>query len=1206
MEKSKKESVFFTLSNWQPKTVSFKLKETVLWPFKNDRQKITIFLLIGLIAITAGFFNFLLDQRKVKAQTEISSWEDLHNIRNNLSGNYILTTNLSSSTLGYDDYAGPLANGGEGWLPIGNNINPFKGIFDGEGYKINDLFINRPITDYIGLFGYIDTGSSITDIGLENIDINGQNYTGGIVGYNNNGEITKSYVLGSVEGVDYVGGFVGAIYSATANIENSFSIVNVNGNSFVGGFAGYNEGVIDSSYSAGAVIGAISTGGFVGTDNCPPGYPPCDNISNSFYDEDISGQSDINKGEPKTTFEMKEVRTFTDVAWSAGLDFPWDFVGNPYDDLSNNDIWDIDEEINNGYSFLTSFVISAPSLTTNSPSTTTINSSFLRGEIIDTGGENATVRGFKYYESNNCSGDENYLNEAGSFGIGEYSLQLTGLSSNTTYSYKAYAENSSGEGEGLCVSFNTLSSSSPPPASYYNLSLNVYPELSGEVFGMGSYAEGSSITINTAPKNGYSFLYWKEGENIVSTEKSHSLIVNSNRSLIAYYEKDKYLIKNLTEGLSVFNTETEEDLTVSPQIGEVFAFVKKGEVIVAKLKINFDKNLDYSSLKADTEYFSLNNKDYGRSFLHFKDKDEMGILDVFLFIPATREKGTIYICPLVDNIEDIKEDCKDIYYLEKESINGYYEVKINHTGGAEKPEIVKYNVVLSVNLEEGGTVEGFGEYLENDNVTIKAISKDGYQFLNWTENGVIISEESAFHFIVENNRNIRANFEAIDEIIFGCTDSEALNYDSLANTDDGSCEYEDTEFVDPAPIVYGCTDNNALNYNPLANIDDNSCKYETDGTSTDLIYGCTDNNALNYNPLANIDDNSCQYEKITRGIGEFFAGTIKEAFKTTKEFIDSPVGKTTTGIITTTGVAVGMTNLVATAIFINPFSFSNIFFTLLRFWSLLLVFLGIKKRHKPWGTVYDSITKQPLDPAYVFLQDDKEEVVSDSITDLDGRYGFLAKPGIYKIMANKTNYTFPSEKLKGKNEDGVYDKLYFGDTIEIKEEEEVIDKNIPMDSLSFDWNEFAKKESKKMKFYSDMDKIFSGKMINIFFYFGFFIAVVAVVSAPYPYNIVVLVLYFLLILLRKLGFSSKKGGYITEKKTGRPLSFAIIRIFLPEGEKETIKKVASATGKYFCLVSPGEYYVKIEKKNDDGSYTHVYTSSLIKAKKGIIRENFKV
>jgi hypothetical protein len=54
---------------------------------------------------------------------------------------------------------------------------------------------------------------------------------------------------------------------------------------------------------------------------------------------------------------MKNIRTYTDVAWSKGLIYPWDFVGNPYDDKGIEDVWDIDPNINDGYPYLTTIKI---------------------------------------------------------------------------------------------------------------------------------------------------------------------------------------------------------------------------------------------------------------------------------------------------------------------------------------------------------------------------------------------------------------------------------------------------------------------------------------------------------------------------------------------------------------------------------------------------------------------------------------------------------------------------------------------------------------------------------------------------------------------------------------------------------------------------------------------------------------------------------
>ena len=61
------------------------------------------------------------------------------------------------------------------------------------------------------------------------------------------------------------------------------------------------------------------------------------------------------------------------------------------------------------------------------------------------------------------------------------------------------------------------------------------------------------------------------------------------------------------------------------------------------------------------------------------------------------------------------------------------------------------------------------------------------------------------------------------EPILGCTDSEANNYDSEANEDDGSCEYDEPE-PEPEPVL-GCTDSDAMNHDANATEDDGSCQY---------------------------------------------------------------------------------------------------------------------------------------------------------------------------------------------------------------------------------------------------------------------------------------------------------------------------------------------------------------------------------------------
>lgn len=340
----------------------------------------------------------------------------------------------------------------------------------------------------------------------------------------------------------------------------------------------------------------------------------------------------------------------------------------------------------------------------------------------------------------------------------------------------------------------------------------------------------------------------------------------------------------------------------------------------------------------------------------------------------------------------------------------------------------------------------------------------------------------------------------------------------------------------------------------------------------------------------------------------FFDKVIESA---NKENIDRifDIARTPTGaIVSNTIMLAGAISTapfaVATVLLANPLSFSELFLMLIRFWNLLLVAFGIKKKNVPWGTVYDSVTKQPLDPAYVVLQDLNGNEIATCITDLDGRYGFLAPEGMYRIIANKTNYEFPSKKLNGQSRDELYQELYFNDIINLKEGE-VITKNIPMDPLKFDWNEFAKKDQKLMRFFSKRD-VFIARISEILFTVGFLFTIMVVIMSPFFYNIAILAIYVVLFILKRTIFKPRAHGEIRNKETKNPLSFAILRVFFTENNNEVTHKVTSKTGKYYCLIPNGTYYAKIENKNPDESYTLVHTSGPIEVKKGYLNEKFEV
>jgi uncharacterized repeat protein (TIGR01451 family) len=152
-------------------------------------------------------------------------------MQNNLGEDYILNQSIDCDVAPY--------NVGAGFRPVGNSSNKFNGSFDGQNNTIDGLYINRPASDYVGLFGYLNEALPIplSNIGLINVSIVGSNYVGGLAGYAGSATIDNSYATGSVNGDAWnVGGLAGMARYAT--IDNSYATGSVNGSNRVGGLAG--------------------------------------------------------------------------------------------------------------------------------------------------------------------------------------------------------------------------------------------------------------------------------------------------------------------------------------------------------------------------------------------------------------------------------------------------------------------------------------------------------------------------------------------------------------------------------------------------------------------------------------------------------------------------------------------------------------------------------------------------------------------------------------------------------------------------------------------------------------------------------------------------------------------------------------------------------------------------------------------------------
>ena len=245
----------------------------------------------------------------------------------------------------------------------------------------------------------------------------------------------------------------------------------------------------------------------------------------------------------------------------------------------------------------------------------------------------------------------------------------------------------------------------------YTITATANPTEGGTVSGVGSYESGTTCTLTATPNTGYSFLNWTENGMVVSYDANYSFTVNGDRNLVA----------NFVEGTSV--CEIYFDLYDSYGDGW------NGNYLV----------IDYGD--GNSEQLTLTS---GSSASYAREV-ETGCTLTLTWIAGSW----------------IGECSFDIRFA-----NG---VPIYHGSGLSS----SFNKVLEINCAvanaprtitaiadplEGGTVVGAGTYESGTVITLVATPNEGYTFMYWKENGVVVSSEANYSFMVTADRDLVAHF----------------------------------------------------------------------------------------------------------------------------------------------------------------------------------------------------------------------------------------------------------------------------------------------------------------------------------------------------------------------------------------------------------------------------------------------------------------
>ena len=279
---------------------------------------------------------------------------------------------------------------------------------------------------------------------------------------------------------------------------------------------------------------------------------------------------------------------------------------------------------------------------------------------------------------------------------------------------------------------------------------------------------GDEVTLIATPNEGYRFANWTEDGDFVSADSKYFFTIKNDRDLIANFvplnSKSITAFVNPKEAGEVVGTgaySVNEIVTLTATANDGYTFVnwmENGKVISEKPKYSFvvksDRNLvvNFAEIKATYNVAADVNPENAGIVIGsgvYAENDTV-------VVAAMPNEGYEFV-NWTENDEVVSENAEYSFVILKDRnlVANFAEIKAT------------YNVAADVNPENAGIVIGSGVYAENDTVVVVAMPNEGYEFVNWTENDEVVSENAEYSFVILKDRNLVANFvltEGVDEL----------------------------------------------------------------------------------------------------------------------------------------------------------------------------------------------------------------------------------------------------------------------------------------------------------------------------------------------------------------------------------------------------------------------------------------------------------
>jgi hypothetical protein len=285
----------------------------------------------------------------------------------------------------------------------------------------------------------------------------------------------------------------------------------------------------------------------------------------------------------------------------------------------------------------------------------------------------------------------------------------------------------------------------------FTISGSVNPAAGGTISGTGTYDLGTSVTLLATPSAGYRFNNWTEGGTSVSTNASYTFSVSSARILVANFIQVFAVSASAnpasggtTSGGGTFDTGTSVTVIATPSTGYRFNnWTEAGVAISTNASYTFTLTAARTLIANFVQTFQVTTS---------ADPAAGG---------TTTGSGTYDSGSSVTVSATPASGFRFANWTEAGAIvstSTSYSIQVTSARNLVANFIRIYTVATSSNPTAGGSTTGSGTYDTGTSVTVNAEPASGFRFVNWTENGTVVSLNSSYTFAENSNHTLVANF----------------------------------------------------------------------------------------------------------------------------------------------------------------------------------------------------------------------------------------------------------------------------------------------------------------------------------------------------------------------------------------------------------------------------------------------------------------